>query len=110
MVRLFLVCLQAEAEAKKEDRPKSPGILSKLLAPFKDGKAKAEKKVKAPKSPKKEKKKELAEVSFIVVFFLLSHCDDYLSIPQAPATEESSKAETPVEAPKDDAASPIKET
>jgi hypothetical protein len=69
MVRLFLVRLQVEAEAKKEDRPKSPGILSKLLAGFKDGKHKAEKKVKAPKSPKKEKKKEEAEVRFIKVSF-----------------------------------------
>jgi hypothetical protein len=54
--------LQVEPEAKKEERPKSPGLLAKLLAPFKDGK-KSEKKVKAPKSPKKEKKKEEAEVS-----------------------------------------------
>ena len=35
-------------------------MLAKLLAPFKDGKNKAEKKVKAPKSHKKEKKKEEA--------------------------------------------------
>jgi len=46
---------------KKEERPKSPGLLAKLLAPFK-----GEKKVKAPKSPKKEKKKEVeAEVRVI---------------------------------------------
>jgi hypothetical protein len=66
---------QAEAEAKKEERPKSPGLLSKLLATFKDGKAKGEKKVKAPKSPKKEKKKEEAEVdlrSFIFLVFILT--------------------------------------
>lgn len=49
----------APADApKKEDRPKSPGILSKLLAPFKEGKKQIEKKVKAPRSPKKEKNKE----------------------------------------------------
>ena len=48
--------------AKKEERPKSPSILSKILAPFKEI-GKGEKKVKAPKSPKKEKKKEEAEVS-----------------------------------------------
>jgi hypothetical protein len=41
----------APADAKKEDPPKSPSILAKLLAPFKN--------VKAPKSPKKEKKEEI---------------------------------------------------
>lgn len=46
---------EAEAETKKEERPKSPGLLAKLLAPFKNEKAKVEKKVKAPKSPKKDK-------------------------------------------------------
>ncbi|QRW27426.1 hypothetical protein RhiXN_02021 [Rhizoctonia solani] len=47
----------APAEAAPESpKPKSPGLFSKLLAPFK-----AEKKPKAPKSPKKEKKKEEVE-------------------------------------------------
>lgn len=49
--------MQAEPEAKKEERPKSPSLLSKLLAPFKHEKTKTEKKVKE-KSPKKEKKEE----------------------------------------------------
>jgi hypothetical protein len=60
-----LQAAEAEASPKKEDRPKSPGLLAKLLAPFKGDKAKVEKKVKAPKSPKKEKKKEEAEVRSI---------------------------------------------
>ncbi|EDR03966.1 uncharacterized protein LACBIDRAFT_330864 [Laccaria bicolor S238N-H82] len=44
----------ANAELKK-DRPKSPGLLSKLLSPFK-----GDKKSKGSKSPKKEKKKKEA--------------------------------------------------
>jgi hypothetical protein len=44
----------AAADAKKEDAPKSPSLLSKLLAPFKN----VEKRAKSPKSPKKEKKEE----------------------------------------------------
>jgi len=60
---------QAEAEAKKEERPKSPSLLSKLLAL---GKTKGEKKAKAPKSPKKEKKKEEAEVSLCSASFSTS--------------------------------------
>jgi len=60
---------QAEsgAETKKEDRPKSPSLLTKLLASLKGDKtekAKTEKKGRAPKSPKKEKKKEEVEVNF----------------------------------------------
>ena len=49
----------AEGDApKKEERPKSPNLIAKLLAQFKD-KAKSEKKIKIPKSPrKKEEKKE----------------------------------------------------
>jgi len=48
-----------EGEAtKKDDRPKSPSLISKLLAPFKA--AKGEKKVKAPKSPRKAKKESSA--------------------------------------------------
>jgi hypothetical protein len=43
------------ADAKKDDHPRSPSLLSKLLAPFKN----LEQKVKAPKSPKKEKKEEV---------------------------------------------------
>jgi hypothetical protein len=45
----------APADAKKEDPPKSPSLLAKILAPFKN----VEKKAKAPKSPKKEKKDEV---------------------------------------------------
>jgi len=45
----------APADAKKEEPPKSPSLLAKLLAPFKN----TEKKPKAPKSPKKEKKEEV---------------------------------------------------
>lgn len=49
----------APAEVAPESpKPKSPGLFSKLLAPFK-----AEKKHKAPKSPKKEKKKEEVEAA-----------------------------------------------
>lgn len=44
----------AAADAKKEDPPKSPSLLAKLLAPFNRG----EKRAKSPKSPKKEKKEE----------------------------------------------------
>ena len=73
----------APAEAKKEDRPKSPSILAKLLAPFKgDKKEKAEKKPKekaVKKTEKKEEKKEevsrrspmrsrrLASVSYVFI-------------------------------------------
>ena len=37
---MLLTCVQAEAttEAKKEERPKSPSLLAKLLAPFKGDK------------------------------------------------------------------------
>lgn len=66
----FLFLCQAEGEAKKEDRPKSPSLLAKLLAPFKNEKAKGEKKVKAPKSPKKEKKKEESEVRPFFHYFV----------------------------------------
>lgn len=67
---LFVIqAAEAEAAPKKEERPKSPGLLAKLLAPFKNDKAKVEKKVKAPKSPKKEKKKEEAEVRRICRFY-----------------------------------------
>ena len=56
---------QAEGEAKKEERPKSPGLLAKLLASIKgEKKGEKEKKVKAPKSPKASKKKDEPEVSF----------------------------------------------
>lgn len=44
----------AAADAKKEDAPRSPSLLAKLLAPFKQG----VERVKTPKSPKKEKKEE----------------------------------------------------
>lgn len=51
---LIVTRSQAE-EPKKEERPKSPGILAKLLAPFKGG----EKKVKE-KTKKSEKKEEVS--------------------------------------------------
>jgi len=88
---------QAE-EAKKEERPKSPGLLAKLLAPFKDGKSKAEKKAKAPKSPKKDKKKEEAEVNVIPVFRFCKDPHDSLQA-APPATEEAAKVEAVAEAP-----------
>lgn len=47
----FISQAEAAAEAKKDEKPKSPSFISKLLA-----------KVSKPKSPKKEKKKDL-EVS-----------------------------------------------
>ncbi|KDN51738.1 hypothetical protein RSAG8_00286, partial [Rhizoctonia solani AG-8 WAC10335] len=66
----------APAEAAPESpKPKSPGLFSKLLAPFK-----GEKKLKAPKSPKKEKKREEVEPA------------------AAPAGEEAPKPEEPVAA------------
>ena len=55
--------LQTE-ETKKEERPKSPSLLSKLLAPFKNGEKKAEKKVKEKTHHKKTEKKE--EVSHLL--------------------------------------------
>ena len=45
----------ASEDAKKEEPPRSPSLLAKILAPFKN----VEKKAKAPKSPKKEKKEEV---------------------------------------------------
>lgn len=50
-----------QAEEKKEDRPKSPGLLAKLLAPFK-GHEKKEKTEKKPKdkAKKAEKKEEVS--------------------------------------------------
>ena len=65
--------MQAEpaAEAKKEERPKSPSLLAKLLAPFKgEKKEKAEKKPKEKASKKTEKKEE---VRLIV---MTCTCDD----------------------------------
>ena len=59
---MLLTCVQAEAttEAKKEERPKSPSLLAKLLAPFKgDKKEKAEKKPKEKAHKKTEKKEEV---------------------------------------------------
>jgi hypothetical protein len=45
---------QAETSAKKEDRPKSPSLLARLLGPFKNEKSKAEKKVKETEKKVKE--------------------------------------------------------
>ena len=59
---------QAEpvVEAKKEERPKSPSILAKLLAPFKgDKKEKAEKKPKEKAHKKTEKKEEVCLHSWL---------------------------------------------
>lgn len=54
--------MQAEGEAakkeEKSDRPKSPGFLAKILAPFKNGEKKTEKKVKEKTEKKKVEKKE----------------------------------------------------
>lgn len=73
---------QAETSAKKEDRPKSPSFISKLLGGLKP---KAEKKVKE-KAPKKDKK----EVCWFLHFRLLRWTDRVLSLQApAPATEES---------------------
>lgn len=58
--------LQAEPTAESPKRPKSPGILAKLLAPFKHEKAKVEKKVKEKTAAKKTEKKE-GEVSSIII-------------------------------------------
>ena len=60
----MLTSCQAEtAEAKKEDRPKSPSLLAKLLAPFKgEKKEKAEKKPKEKAAKKTEKKEEVCEL------------------------------------------------
>jgi hypothetical protein len=49
-------------DEKKDDRPKSPSILAKLLAPFKNEKKSKE------KSPKKEKKKEEVSIFRLVTF------------------------------------------
>ena len=97
-------------------------MLAKLLAPFKDGKNKAEKKVKAPKSPKKEKKKEEAEVClFELPLYLDANCS-LTRFPQLQAVthvvEEAAKeeptaaAEAPAaeEAPKEEAPEAVKET
>ena len=65
---------QAEpvVEAKKEERPKSPSILAKLLAPFKgDKKEKAEKKPKE-KAKKTEKKEEVCAT--VALCYLVLTC------------------------------------
>ena len=61
----MLTSCQAEtAEAKKEDRPKSPSLLAKLLAPFKgEKKEKDEKKPKEKAEKKTEKKEEVGSTS-----------------------------------------------
>lgn len=61
----------APAEApKKEERPRSPGLLTRILAPFKETKKQVEKRVKAPKSPKKEKQKDEVSNSRLMLFVL----------------------------------------
>ena len=55
---------QAETEAAKDEKPKSPSLFAKLLAPFKGE--------KKEKKPKKEKaKKEEAKVRFLACFYFL---------------------------------------
>ena len=97
-------------------------MLAKLLAPFKDGKNKAEKKVKAPKSPKKEKKKEEAEVCLFELPLYLDANYSLTRFPHlqavTPVVEEAAKeeptaaAEAPAaeEAPKEEAPEAVKET
>ena len=77
MYLIDLIALKAEAatDAKKEDRPKSPGLLAKLLAPFKgEKKEKAEKKPKEKAAKKTEKKEEVCWIKW------LSTHDTYLSV------------------------------
>ena len=63
------------ADAKKEDPPKSPSLIAKILAPFKN-----DKKIKAPKSPKKEKKEEVKVRTSVVVLCSLTDTFVHLSL------------------------------
>lgn len=122
-VSLILSLSKAEGETPaetKEEKPKSPSLLAKLLAPFKNEKAKVDKKVKAPKSPKKEKKKEESEVrSFQALKFAPAWLIKLLQSAPAPAAEEPAKTEetpaapateAPAEETTEPAAEPVKET
>ena len=67
-------CQAETAEAKKEDRPKSPSLLAKLLAPFKgEKKEKAEKKPKEKAAKKTEKKEEVCS-TLQHLLALSDHC------------------------------------
>ena len=55
MRHVLISVVKAEEPHKKEERPKSPSLLAKLLAPFKGG----EKKVKEKVTKKVEKKEEV---------------------------------------------------
>ena len=107
-----MVVTQAEEAHKKEERPKSPSLLAKLLAPFKSG----EKKPKE-KPVKKTEKKE--EVCLYVSLFLATVPDNRLvqAAPEAPK-DAAPAAEEPAAAPAEPApaaeeapaAEPVKET
>jgi len=96
----------ADAEPKKEERPKSPNLISKILANFKSDKDKPKpEKKKTPKSPKKDKKKEEPVCSFI------SPSISSLNLPflqAAPAAEPTKEPEAATEAPAEPAAEPTK--
>ena len=83
---------QSEAsptDAKKEDPPKSPSLIAKILAPFKN-----DKKTKAPKSPKKEKKEEVKVRTGVMVS--CSVTNTFFHKPEeAPKTEEAPQADAP---------------
>ncbi|KAJ1309838.1 hypothetical protein OPQ81_006603 [Rhizoctonia solani] len=82
----------APAEAAPESpKPKSPGLFSKLLAPFK-----GEKKPKAPKSPKKEKKKEEVEAAPAAT-------EEAPKPEEVPVKEEAPVADAAPEEPKESA-------
>jgi hypothetical protein len=73
---------QSEAsptDAKKEDPPKSPSLIAKILAPFKN-----DKKVKAPKSPKKEKKEEVKVRTSVMVSCSLTDTFVHISLRKPP--------------------------
>lgn len=68
---------QAETEAAKDEKPKSPSLFAKLLAPFK-----GDKKEKKPKEKKEKAKKEEAKVRFFQSFAL--HLSNNISRPRSP--------------------------
>ncbi|KAF8136710.1 hypothetical protein EV363DRAFT_749909 [Boletus edulis] len=79
---------------KKEERPRSPGILSKLLAPFKETRKQVEKRVKAPKSPKKEKQKdEIEPAAPAEAVPAEAKAEEPAKVEEAPAAEEVPAAE-----------------
>jgi hypothetical protein len=66
------------ADAKKEDPPKSPSLIARILAPFKN-----DKKTKAPKSPK-EKKEEVKVRTSVVVLCSLTDTFVHISLMKLP--------------------------